>query len=996
MRQFLTSAAGVRWEFRAAEDSEDQTSPSLLLSSPKSPTRSQPWLPATVPGCVHTDLIAHGLADPFVGTNESSTRWVSEQNYDYRCLPFPIDTAVTRGADSIDLILTGVDTLASVYLCGEHLGDIDNAFRTWTWDVKSILSKRTHADLLIRFRSPVKYVAQMQANMRMFDMPMGIRGGVHMRKPPYSFGWDWGPALPSMGLTHPLIAIEGRSVGKLVDVRFGQLHEIEEVRRRERSDGCVTVCVRVQVDALGKNGKGMSLRFELWDPDGTQLADSSQPVVFEEKNLDSGLVVLRAQVMRPRLWFPNGLGDQPLYKVKLELLWERLVVDSAEYNIGLRTARLEQAPTQSGGRSFMFSVNEIPLFSMGSNWIPTDAFITRTTNLEYLVRSAVEGNQNMLRVWGGGYYESEEFYDLCDKHGIMVWQDFMFACAAIPLHQKSYADSAEAEIADHIRRLRHRPSLVIYCGNNEVEQMAKMFNFYKRMGTLGKQVQDAYYEFFYRRLVDLVRREDGSWFDGFAFAPRPYWPSSPCSYNGFVPRMAEPSNLETIGDAHLWDVYHGLRLPGYYMKQNHRFVSEFGFQSLPALDTIRHFAMESEAEWNEAVSSSLTVTNIGVGTGTTTSLTTHSFLTDPVMLSHQKAPAGNYKLLFYISTRFRIPFSFERFVHLSQVYQAECIRIGVEHWRRQPQQTSGALYWQLNDAWPVISWSSIDYFGRWKALHFAMKRSFAPVAISVVLSGPVVGMFGERKAEIWMANETGKPVRGRLMWSLEKLDGTVLTSAAVDLEETDPVELAQKVAEAKFGRTFDGRVVDWLDAVFLVWSDSGDLKSMNPIATLFHTEKSTAKVYDDPGLKVDKVEEVKDIEIIQHTFSRVGDRIQDRPTRFRCFQIELRASRSLARFVELRLDIGDSAAEQQVPKVHFSDNFVDVPGGGDHPVIVDMLIEMDKNGTSWTCERVREQLRFQMLNCPATEMSSSMWTTLGVLPWALGKVLVQLVAGVVS
>ncbi len=406
-------------------------------------------------------------------------------------------------------------------------------------------------------------------------------------------------------------------------------------------------------------------------------------------------------------------------------------LDSRTYQIGLRTVELRQE-ADAWGRSFTFVVNGVPIFAKGANWIPADSFPTRVTGeqLERLLASAAAANQNMLRVWGGGYYEDERFYDLCDRYGILVWQDFMFACAIYPLDDPAFLENVREEVIQNVRRLRHRACLALWCGNNEMETAWVNWGWDKPER---RDLKAADQRFFYDLLPGWVRGEDPD---------HAYWPSSPSSGMPF-----EAPGSHAAGDDHLWQVWHSLKPIRFYREQFPRFASEFGMQSLPPLATIAGYAAPDE--WN---------------------------MTSYVMEHHQRCVGGNGKIMAYLAQHYRMPANFASLVYLTQVLQAEAMRVGVEHWRRHRGRCSGALYWQLNDCWPVASWASLDYFGRWKALHYAARRFYAPVLLSLEEDADAA------QVGVYLTNDTVEPWRGEVRWSLETLAGEALGADRVPVD----------------------------------------------------------------------------------------------------------------------------------------------------------------------------------------------------------------------
>ena len=681
----IQSLAGT-WEFRQAG--------------------TEKWLPASVPGGVHTDLLALGrIPDPFVGDNEKRVQWVAESDWEYRT-----SFRCTNGLfseDKVLLVCDGLDTLVTVFLNGDELGHTNNMFRQYQWEVKSFLHAEGANDLLIKFSSPVKYITEKQTIRPLPGVPQAIAGGPHLRKAPYQFGWDWGPQLPPIGIWKD-IRLEGFSAARIIDTKI----------RQDHNNGKVFLEARVTVERWGN----MTLKAVICitAPDGGIL-------IKEIAITTRDLVILKVPIPKPKLWWPNGYGAQPLYQVEVSLMRRDAShaepLDQQRFQVGLRTIELRQQEDQ-WGRSFVFVVNGVPILAKGSNWIPADSFPTRITDqsLEWLIHSAAETHQNMLRVWGGGFYEDERFYDLCDRYGILVWQEFIFSCSIYPLDIPDFLENIRVEVVENIRRLRHRACLALWCGNNEMEWGWVEWNW---KDSEFQVLKAAYDRFFHHTLSAWCHSEDPD---------HSYWPSSPSSDTPF----SDP-NGQRQGDSHYWDVWHGRKPFTSYRNQYPRFMSEFGFQALPPLTTIRTYA--DETDWN---------------------------MTSYIMEQHQKNANGNSIMVGQLLDTFRLPKDFSSLVYLSMALQAEGIRYGVEHWRRYPNRVAGILYWQLNDCWPVASWSSLDYFGRWKALHYAALRFYAPILLSIEDTPPV--------QTVYVSSDLLQTWEGTTKWSLEMLDGEVLAS----------------------------------------------------------------------------------------------------------------------------------------------------------------------------------------------------------------------------
>jgi beta-mannosidase len=808
---------------------------------------SNEWLAAQVPGGVHTDLMAAGrIADPFFGDEELRVQWVAERDWEYR-RTFHLDAALV-GEERLALVFDGLDTLADVRLNGELLGGADNMFRIWRWDVTGRLRPGDN-EVAVLFHSAVRRAAELNA-VRALDRPNEtLPGGPYLRKAPCHFGWDWGPKLPNIGIWQE-VRLEAWSFARLEEVRIDQAVQVERARAR--------VSARVEVertDAAEPHVIAAILRVVC--PEG-RVATAQVAVAA-----GSSSASLSLDIADPELWWPNGLGEQPLYRIEVELAGAGRTLDRRSLQIGLRTLELRRQPDQ-WGESFTFVVNGVSVFAKGSNWIPADSFPARVTpeRLEALLGAAAGTNHNMIRVWGGGYYETETFYDLCDRHGILVWQDFMFACSVYPLTDPEFLSNLEVEVREQVRRLRHRACLALWCGNNEMERGWTIWG-WSRPGN--EDLRAAYLRFFSETLPAWVAAEDPA---------TPYWPSSPSSG-----RPLEEPIGGNRGDEHEWIVWHALAPFSAYGHETYRFVSEFGFESLPALATVAAFAPDP-ADWN---------------------------LGSPLLDHHQRCAVGNARILYYMAQQFRLPKDFPSLIYLSQVLHAEAMRVGVEHWRRQRDRCSGALYWQLDDCWPVSSWASIDCFGRWKALQYATRRFYAPVLLSAEVEAEGVSLA--------VTNDRAAPWRGEVRWSLERLDGETVASGGGSVEAHGLTTTA--VARVPVATSVEER----RSLVFVSeLAEAGSRRAL--VVTPFVPDKQLALAR--PAIET----------AVEGSAGAASS----------CATVRLR-SEVLARWVEISLDGAD---------IVLDDNYFDLPAGRD----VAVSFELPEG---WDLDRARAGLRVRSI-----------------------------------
>jgi beta-mannosidase len=534
----------------------------------------------------------------------------------------------------------------------------------------------------------------------------------YIRKMPCNYGWDWGPRLVTCGIWKD-IELLSWSTGRIADVNIEQMHRGAVVILQVETD----LKTRAKVGNNTRLNLSVSVRFQ-----GEKIA------AVTGRPDRRGKVTCEIVIKSPQLWWPAGYGQQPLYTVHVDLLDDfSEVLDSWTKRIGLRTCELQQT-RDLFGRSFLFVVNGEPIYAKGANWIPADAFVTRVSDEKYrsLLTSARDANMNMIRVWGGGVYEQELFYDICDELGICVWQDFMFACACYPTFDHRFMRNVAVEAEQNVSRLRHHACIALWCGNNELEQ-----GICGSRWSIHQMPWRQYSKLFDKVLPRIIDRLD---------ANRSYWPGSP--HNPL--RKREDCNNPEAGDAHLWSVWHGGEPFEWFRNAEHRFVSEFGFQSFPGPDAIRRFTVDTDRN-----------------------------ISSPVMDQRQKSWVGNGAIMSYMLAWFRLPKDFDSFTILSQVLQGLALKYGIESFRRHMPRNMGTLYWQLNDTWPGPSWSTIDYFGQWKASHYFVKRAFAPVVISMVediaagtiecwiISDQAFNCAGTLRIEISTA-------AGRALWSGEK------------------------------------------------------------------------------------------------------------------------------------------------------------------------------------------------------------------------------------
>ena len=712
----------------------------------------------TIPGSVYSFLLEAGLMeDPYYRDRELDALKRMEDDYTFSrtfAVEGSRDTAGTPGCETGSAVcgsgccasggsilscahqilrFEGIDTLSEVRLNGVVLGRTDNMHITWEFDVRGILRSGENV-LEVTIFSPTRFIREADRKYHLGGSDEAMRGFPHLRKAHCMFGWDWGPRLPDGGIWRD-VWLEGWNESRIEQVRIRQVHLIRQDESGSPDHANAArqgrVCVDLTVDVEQSGNLPVTIR--VTGPDGFEAdAENGKPL----------------RIRNPKLWWPNGLGAQPLYEVRVSLTQtagpaagDRPEADSRTCRIGLRTLTMRR-DRDEWGESFAMEANGQCVFSMGADYIPEDNILSRMNRerTAALLENCRLAHFNVIRVWGGGFYPADWFFDLCDEMGLVVWQDMMFACANYRLTDE-FVSSIRTEIAQNVRRIRHHASLGLWCGNNEMEQFA-LERAYDGDDTTAADylIQNEFI------IPQIVKKEDPDAF---------YWPSSPSSGG----RFDAPQDPDR-GDVHFWAVWHAGVPFTAYRHFYFRYMSEFGFQSFPCMETVRSFTKEEDRN-----------------------------IFSYVMEMHQRNAGANGKILQYLSATYRYPAKFGTLLYASQLLQADAIRYGVEHLRRNRDgnRCMGAVYWQLNDIWPVASWASVDWYNRWKALHYAAVRFFAPVLLSceensmvsrgqTCITEPDPEGRQESSARLNVSNETWERVQDEVIWELRDPDSRVLES----------------------------------------------------------------------------------------------------------------------------------------------------------------------------------------------------------------------------
>ncbi len=678
------------------------------------------WIDAKVPGTVFADLLNAGLAcDPFYRDNEDKIQDLFLEDYEY-VREFEVLSNHLKN-DEVILCCEGIDTLADIYLNKQLIANTENMHRTYKFDVKKNLVVGRN-ELHMVFHSPKKYI-QSKADLSRLPSILGNTGIDQIRKAQCAFGWDWGLSLPDSGIWKNIF-IECNSTAVIDEFYITQQHESDKVT------------LQVNIDFKIWNNKSPNVEIIVTGPDtNTIIAKGSVDAV--DKKYTANI-----EITNPKLWWPNGYGEQPLYEVSMLLKDGDTAIDSKKVNIGLRTIVLRREEDE-WGHSYEFVINGKALFLRGSNLIIEDSVVTRYSSerTEKMLKDCVDANFNCVRVWGGAHFPSENFYETCDRLGLVIYQDFMFACHAYPVHEE-FIESVKEEIRDNVKRIRHHACLGLWNGNNEIETILEIFisdaplfqairnalKYPKLNADEERRVKDEFIKLFAEVIPDLLKELD------------PQTSYVRCSPSNDVYFKHD----ENRGDSHYYIAYD--MMTPYRRQREHyfRFVSEMGFQSYPSMKTIETFTLPEDRRPDS-----------------------------PIMYKHQKSRGGNQAIETYMQQDFNVPKDFEKYVYASQILAGEVLKYSIEHMRRNRGRCMGVITWQLNDCWPVVSWAGLDYFGRWKAQQYYSKRFYAPILVSACDEGS--------KVDLYVTNDTFDTINGTLKWALKDNGSAVIVQGAEDV-----------------------------------------------------------------------------------------------------------------------------------------------------------------------------------------------------------------------
>lgn len=699
---------------------------------------------ATVPTTMYEVLLKSGdIVDPFYGENDRVLTTLSDSDYMF-FREFEIDRDILN-TDDVLLEFQGLDTLATVKLNGYTILHAQNMHRTYNVSVVKYLVEGINK-LEIEFKSPTQYIKKKQAKDPLWGIDTTMDGYEYLRKAHHMFGWDWGPQLPDMGIW--------RSVNLLV-VNNGKIDDF--YIKQDHFDNAVDLNIEVSASGVLNNSK---LKVEITDQEENCVFSGylnvlegvveGQNFIVDKIDENSKIFVGEVKIENPQLWWPNGYGETYLYGLNIEIVDENEnVLDKITKSIGLRTMTITRE-SDKWGESFDFTINGKRIFAMGANYIPEDALISRSEfyKTEDLIKDCVRANYNCIRVWGGGVYPNDEFYELCDRYGLIVWEDFMFACGVYRLTE-NFKANIKAEFIDNIKRIRHHASLGLWCGNNEMEWAFVEWGLPK-----DERLKRDYIEMYEKLIPDVLAKYDPETF---------YWPASPSSGGGF-----DKPNDDNKGDVHYWSVFHGNEHYKKFRDHYFRFASEYGMQSFPDIKTVLSYTPEEQQN-----------------------------IFSPVMENHNKCIAplnGNIKILLNVAGEFQLPKELEDIVYISQVFQAETIKCAVEHFRQNRGRCMGSTYWQVNDNYPVASWSSIDVYGRWKALHYFAARFYKPLLLSSIEKG--------NEAFIYLTNDRLESYSGKVKYQIRHITYGIVEEDEVDVD-IEPLSVS-KITETSIEKYLKG------------------------------------------------------------------------------------------------------------------------------------------------------------------------------------------------